>query len=73
MMNRATFFLRPCPTCGRKLQIRVHYLGKSVTCRHCKATFNASDPGMSRAAEADPILERVDRLLAVKLSSDSLN
>jgi hypothetical protein len=64
-MSRATFFIRECPTCGRRLQIRVEYLGRMVRCKHCEAHFVAYDPSTS-AEPADPrlsLLERANQLL----------
>lgn len=42
-MANTTYFGQECPTCGRKLNIRVEYLGKKVVCQHCRATFQAWD------------------------------
>ena len=42
-MPSATYFLQECPTCGRRLQIRVDYLGKRVACQHCQGTFVAAE------------------------------
>jgi DNA-directed RNA polymerase subunit RPC12/RpoP len=42
-MSRSTYFVQECPTCGRNLQVRVHYLGKQVVCQHCGARFEAYD------------------------------
>jgi len=42
-MTHALFFVQGCPTCGRKVQIRIEHLGKVVTCHHCRATFMATD------------------------------
>ena len=36
-MAGVTYFVQECPTCGRRLQVRVIYLGKRVACRHCGA------------------------------------
>lgn len=65
-MSRSTYFVQECPTCGRKLQIRVQYLGKQVVCQHCSARFEAYDP--SSAAYPPPqsslsLLERAEQLL----------
>ena len=38
-MGNATFVLRECPVCGRRLQIRVEYLGSRISCVHCNGTF----------------------------------
>lgn len=65
-MSRATFFLRECPTCGRRLQIRVQYLGRTVRCTHCHGSFVANDPMMETPAP-DPhyeVLQRADQLLS---------
>lgn len=66
-MRGVTYFLSDCPTCGRKLQIRVEYLGKRVACRHCHAVFEAQDPVMAaRFPHSDSILERAEQLLAME-------
>ncbi len=62
-MSRATFFLRECPTCGRRLQIRVEYLGRTVRCKHCDALFEAADPSCRPPAPDSSLLERANRLL----------
>ncbi|MBM4093827.1 MAG: hypothetical protein FJ276_31135 [Planctomycetes bacterium] len=64
-MSKATFFIRACPTCGRRLQIRVEYLGRILKCRHCDASFEASDPSLGNAppnAEKS-LLDRANQLL----------
>lgn len=64
-MSRATFFLRECPTCGRRLRIRVDYLGRMLRCRHCGALFEADDPSCPEptAHVSASLLERADQLL----------
>ena len=65
-MSNPVFFVRECPTCGRRLQIRVQYLGKKVVCQHCQGQFVASDPANSHydCAEQDSaLLRRADELL----------
>jgi hypothetical protein len=67
----ATYFVQECPTCGRNLQVRVEYLGKRVSCQHCKAKFEACDPSsaayppsessLSLLARADQLLESATR------------
>ena len=42
-MPNVTYFIQDCPTCGRKLNIRVEYLGKKVVCQHCRGPFLAWD------------------------------
>ena len=64
-MSAATYFVQSCPTCGRRLQVRIEYLGKEVMCQHCRAHFNASDSSApAAAAGTHALLERVDQLLA---------
>ena len=43
-MPNVTYFSQDCPTCGRKLNVRVEYLGKKVVCQHCNGSFLAWDP-----------------------------
>ena len=64
-MSRATFFIRECPTCGRRLQIRVEYLGRLVRCKHCEARFEADDPTAPMVPEerAISLLDRANQLL----------
>ncbi|MGY8768001.1 MAG: hypothetical protein ACKVH8_06135 [Pirellulales bacterium] len=38
-----THFIQQCPTCGRRLQVKLAYLGKKVACQHCQAPFIAQD------------------------------
>ena len=66
-MSRATFFLRDCPTCGRRLQVRVEYLGRTVRCKHCEALFEADDPSHPRPtqdASRESLMDRANQLLA---------
>lgn len=40
-MAHGLYFIQGCPTCGRRVQVRMDYLGKYVTCHHCGAAFQA--------------------------------
>ena len=65
-MSRNTYFVQECPTCGRKLEIRVQYLGKQVVCQHCNARFEAYDPGSANyppPSSSISLLERAEQLL----------
>ncbi|MGY8732053.1 MAG: hypothetical protein ACKVK0_07940 [Pirellulales bacterium] len=42
-MSQTTYFVKECPTCGRKLQVRVEYLGREMVCNHCGGDFLAGD------------------------------
>ena len=66
-MTKATYFLQVCPTCGRRVRVRVEYMGKQVACQHCHGRFEARDPetaGAPSPREAAPIIDRVEELLA---------
>ena len=52
-MPIATYFVQECPTCGRRLQIRVEHLGKPVACQHCQGTFVAADSSSVRGETVD--------------------
>ncbi|HEX5472053.1 MAG TPA: response regulator [Lacipirellulaceae bacterium] len=65
-MSRSTYFVQECPTCGRKLQVRVQYLGKQVVCQHCGARFEAYDAGTASyppPPSSMSMLERAEQLL----------
>lgn len=66
-MRCSTYFVQECPTCGRRLQIRVRYLGKSVVCQHCRGQLLARDPSINRHAApttAEILLRRANQLLS---------
>lgn len=58
-MASGMYFVRPCPTCGRHLEIRVELLGRRVSCQHCSAEFVAT-----QRSETPWIDARVDNVLA---------
>lgn len=65
-MANAMYFVQDCPTCGRRLQIRVEYLGRPVVCQHCRGQFTACDPESHRypdCSEAAELLRRAEELL----------
>jgi RNase P subunit RPR2 len=65
-MSNATYFVQECPTCGRRLQIRVEYLGRKVICRHCQGQLVAADSSNVRLDPAESnnaLLRRADELL----------
>jgi hypothetical protein len=65
-MPNSTYFIQECPTCGRRLQIRVEYLGRKVTCPHCHGQLLATDPANARnqtAKHSNPLLHRAEELL----------
>jgi DNA-directed RNA polymerase subunit RPC12/RpoP len=63
-MSNVTYFVQECPTCGRRLQIRVEYLGKAVVCEHCRGRLIARDPASNRYGSYNSVLmDRADELL----------
>jgi hypothetical protein len=65
-MSSPIYFVQGCPTCGRRLQIRVEHLGKKVVCQHCQGTLVAMDPANIREGYVDQgsaLLRRADELL----------
>lgn len=63
-MPSATYFVQDCPTCGRRLQIRVEYLGRKMACDHCHGRFVARDPSsVSRGVSESDLLRRAEELL----------
>lgn len=64
VMSSATYFVRGCPICGRRVQIRVTDLGKEVRCRHCTGEFVATESGQPAPTTKQSIMQRVDELLA---------
>jgi hypothetical protein len=65
-MANSTFYVQSCPTCGRRLQIRVEYLGRQVVCQHCQGKFVAADPANRRCdcpEFGNELLRRADELL----------
>ena len=65
-MSNSTYFVQECPTCGRRLQIRVEYLGKRVVCEHCQGKFMAIDATSIRcdfAQTGNSLLRRAEELL----------
>jgi predicted RNA-binding Zn-ribbon protein involved in translation (DUF1610 family) len=65
-MPNSTYFIQECPTCGRRLQIRVEYLGRKVTCPHCHGQLVAIDPARAKIDSADcgnALLRRAEKLL----------
>lgn len=75
-MTRPTFFVQGCPTCGRRLEIRVELLGRKVACRHCQGRFIASDSATAfDLSDSGVLMRRAAELLemAAKISTDSAN
>ena len=70
-MAGVTYFVQECPTCGRRLEVRLVYLGKRVACQHCGAQFAACDPQSPEYPPLDSgltMLTRADQLLEASAS-----
>jgi len=68
-MSTPTYFVQECPTCGRRLEVRIEYLGKRVVCQHCHGKFLASDqPGADEMSESGILLRRAEELLLLASS-----
>ena len=39
----ATYYIQICPTCGRRLEVKIEYVGLEVSCYHCRARFIAEN------------------------------
>lgn len=65
-MTHSTYFVQECPTCGRALQIRVEYLGRALTCQHCRGKLEARDPEneLPQVNDSLALLQRADELLS---------
>ena len=76
-MSKNMFFVQECPTCGRRLQVRVDYLGKTIACEHCRAVFAACDPASQArppaASSSADLLARVNELIAVDFGSRTMS
>jgi len=39
----ATYYIQICSTCGRRLEVKIEYIGLEVSCYHCRARFVAEN------------------------------
>jgi hypothetical protein len=59
-------FTQPCPTCGRRLEIRASLMGHTVACQHCGAHFTADanyETSQKRCCPKQALMDRVERVL----------
>jgi len=61
-MGSRIYFVQGCPICGRRLNIRIEYLGRRLVCRHCGGQFVAQDPANAPAPDSEA-LRRAQQLL----------
>jgi len=62
-MSQLTYFIQQCPTCGRRVQVSIGYLGKKIACQHCDGQFVAQDPDLL-TAQTKVVDHRVNQLLS---------
>ncbi len=68
-MSYATTFLKQCPSCGRRLEIRVQCLGKNVQCTHCGSIFTASNSPANPPPPQDTLVDKAIRDAEIYLAS----
>ncbi len=56
-------FAQSCPTCGRRINIRLELLGRTIACPHCHAEFLASDRSQDGPPSQPDLMCRVDAVL----------
>ena len=62
-MSEALHYIQQCPTCGRRVQVRLEYSGRRLACEHCHGVFIANASEHDEPVHED-VLGRVDELLA---------
>jgi|YNPNPStandDraft_1061719.scaffolds.fasta_scaffold22720_1 DNA-directed RNA polymerase subunit RPC12/RpoP len=62
-MSGSIYFVQECPTCGRRVHIRIEYLGRQVVCQHCHGQFLAQDPANGNHPPSEDLLRRAEQLL----------
>ena len=63
-MTNGTCFIQDCPTCGRTLRIRVEYMGRQLTCQHCRGKLTAkAEEDAANVSDSLALLQRADALL----------
>lgn len=64
-MPRIAYYYQDCPTCGRSLQVRVEYLGRTLCCPHCRGAFRAMDSRSASIASTERGVSMLDRANAL--------
>lgn len=68
-MGMENLFVQNCPTCGRRMQIQVRYLGMTLSCPHCQNSFVAQEPNSIYDETEDPVQAHLSTVLQ-KLEMD---
>jgi DNA-directed RNA polymerase subunit RPC12/RpoP len=53
-MPNPTYLVVKCPTCDRRLLMRVEHLGERMACQHCQGRFIVPDPRNPRRECTEP-------------------
>lgn len=61
-MASRIYFVQGCPICGRRLNIRLEYLGRRLVCQHCGGQFIAQDSANGTLPPSEA-LQRAQKLL----------
>ena len=61
-------FNTSCQICGRRLLVRIEYLGAKMECPHCQGCFIARDPSTA-VDERPPIEKKVNAELLCRTSA----
>ena len=73
-MSYLTTFLKQCPSCGRRLEIKVRHLGKTVQCTHCRSTFTAENSPSPSDSTRELLIDQAMRDAEIYLASvDEIN
>jgi uncharacterized protein YbaR (Trm112 family) len=72
-MPRIAYYYQDCPTCGRSLQVRVEYLGRTLCCPHCRGAFRAADSSSVPRSTGERRLTMLDRANELLNSVHSLH
>jgi hypothetical protein len=79
-MSKDTRIVQSCPSCKKRLHIRLKHVGKRVGCRHClhrfkvrdpSSSFSLSDSGMALLNRVDEVLEQANPSMQTKNRSKS--
>jgi len=54
-MSKLPVFVTACPSCSRKSQLEIRWLGRRTDCVYCGKSFRAKGTDSSSAALDDPL------------------
>ena len=64
--SASIYFIQECQACGRKMRVRLEFLGRQIVCQHCGRHLIAADSAAvgSRRPHFASAVDRADQLLA---------